>query len=64
MFIFSSNLNGKYLPSAFGHRNLGESYGQPTLEGTGVEWYPYKKLQYSMKRVEMRISASSGTNSG
>ncbi|VDI13064.1 Hypothetical predicted protein [Mytilus galloprovincialis] len=54
---YSSNLNGVYLGGPYGHRNYGESFGQPTTEGTGIEWYPLKQKQYSMKYVEMKIRA-------
>ncbi|XP_045184463.2 fibrinogen-like protein 1 [Mercenaria mercenaria] len=58
---YSSNLNGKFLPYPYGSRMLGESFGDPTLEGTGIEWYPYRHRQYSMKKVEMKIKlANSG----
>lgn len=59
--IRSSNLNGAYLKQANGQRSMGEMYGEPTLEGTGIEWYPYKRHQYSMKRTEMKISINSPT---
>ncbi|XP_052791813.1 fibrinogen alpha chain-like [Mya arenaria] len=56
---YSSNLNGPYLPNAYGQRMMGESFGVPTLDGTGIEWYPYRHRQYSMKAVEMKIAKSS-----
>ncbi|CAC5381505.1 FCN [Mytilus coruscus] len=54
---YSSNLNGVYLKGPYGHRYYGESFGQPTTEGTGIEWYPLKQKQYSLKYVEMKIRA-------
>ncbi|XP_052282620.1 fibrinogen alpha chain-like isoform X2 [Dreissena polymorpha] len=55
---YSSNLNGAFIDHPFGARTIGESYGQPPLEGTGIEWYPYKRRQYSMRSVEMKITKS------
>lgn len=55
---YSSNLNGVYIDRPSGPRTMGESHGQPTLEGTGIEWYPYKHRQYSMRSVEMKITKS------
>ncbi|XP_062606691.1 fibrinogen-like protein 1 [Saccostrea cucullata] len=53
---YSSNLNGEFLKgSPYGPRTTGEIAGDPTLEGTGIEWYPWKHKQYSMARVEMKI---------
>ena len=57
---YSSNLNGLYLHQPYGHRSMGEMYGNPTLEGTGVEWYPWKRRQYSLKSTEMMLKLGSG----
>ena len=57
---YSSNLNGPYLQQPYGHRSMGEMYGNPTLEGTGVEWYPWKRRQYSLKATEMMLKLGSG----
>lgn len=54
---YSSNLNGPYLSQPSGNHIYGESWGQPSLEGTGIEWYPWRKHQYSFKYAEMKISA-------
>jgi hypothetical protein len=56
--IDMTNLNGRYLKNGhYGHRRQGESFGQPTMESTGIEWYPLTQKQYSMKFVEMKIRA-------
>ncbi|XP_061186687.1 fibrinogen-like protein 1 [Saccostrea echinata] len=53
---YSSNLNGVFLKGIpYGPKTMGEISGDPTLEGTGIEWYPWKQKQYSMARVEMKI---------
>lgn len=53
---YSSNLNGDFLKGVpYGPKTNGEVAGQPTLEGTGIEWYPWKQKQYSMAHVEMKI---------
>ena len=53
---FSSNLNGRFLKAGpFGKRTTGEVSGEPTLEGTGIEWYPWKRKQYSLIKSEMKI---------
>ncbi|XP_060552938.1 fibrinogen-like protein 1 [Ruditapes philippinarum] len=58
---YSSNLNGKYMSHPYGQRMLGEASGEPTLDGTGIEWYPYRHRQYSMKTSKMMIKqANSG----
>ncbi|XP_052273952.1 fibrinogen C domain-containing protein 1-A-like [Dreissena polymorpha] len=55
---YSSNLNGVFIDHPFGARTIGESYPQHPLEGTGLEWCPYKRRQYSMRSVEMKITKS------
>ncbi|OWF37763.1 fibrinogen-like protein 1 [Mizuhopecten yessoensis] len=52
---YSSNLNGPYLTQPSGKHTYGESWGQPSMDGTGIEWYPWKKHQYSFKYSEMKI---------
>ncbi|XP_033746145.1 fibrinogen-like protein 1 [Pecten maximus] len=44
---YSSNLNGPYLTQPSGNHIYGESWGQPSMDGTGIEWYPWRKHQYS-----------------
>ncbi|KAK3095029.1 hypothetical protein FSP39_009355 [Pinctada imbricata] len=53
---YSSNLNGQFSKTGpYGTRTMGEIAGEPTLEGTGVEWYPWKHKQYSLLQSEMKI---------
>ncbi|XP_060069163.1 fibrinogen-like protein 1 [Ylistrum balloti] len=52
---YSSNLNGPYLSQPRGNHIYGESWGQPSMDGTGIEWYPWKRHQYSFKYSEMKI---------
>ena len=57
--IYSSNLNGVFLKGfPHGPKQTGEVAGQPPMEGTGIEWYPWKQQQYSMSHVEMKIRPS------
>nr|XP_022300505.1 fibrinogen-like protein 1 [Crassostrea virginica] len=56
---YSSNLNGVFLKGfPHGPKQTGEVAGQPPMEGTGIEWYPWKQQQYSMSHVEMKIRPS------